>query len=204
MAEDNNTSSPRRCHVKVDVLAGAVGPIFSNLIKEVEAPKMEPTENDTLRISFVCMMEQLPVIIEYIVGDAIKLFIGPYDPEVKHQYEYRQRGSNYTPPQGVSITKLPPQRQKRNQYDGKKALVGESLAGRAMLKAFESRRVCNKPDLQEALVNAGYAPTSSGKMCSDMCAEGTLVRVGWGLYSLPARTDRLNVDQPTTEKPSED
>lgn len=197
---DTNPATPRRCHVKVDVLPGAVGTIFNNLIKEVETPKMEPTENDYLRISFVCMMEQLPTIVDYIVSDAIQLFIGPYNPEVKHQYEFKPRGSNFTPPAHVPVTKLPPQRRKQA---GEYAKVSESGAARAMLRAFENRRTCNKADLQEALISGGYSSGNSGKLCKELVEEGTLDRVGWGLYTMRARLTRLNVDQPTTTSFSE-
>lgn len=204
MSDETPITGPRRYHVLVDVGADAVGPLFALLISEVEQPKMEPGENGAHRVSLVCMQDQLTKVIGIIADPAIKLWIKPYNPEVKlgpATFIPPKSLRNVVTPLQKEITVLPPQ--KRREY-GVINTVAKSPAGSLVMALFkDGRRVLSRPDAVEALCNAGYqGQGSASNVLSSMVLEGSLVRVGRGLYRLPSTTDYNEVQKSFSDEGS--
>lgn len=200
MSDETPITGPRRYLVLVDVGADAVGPLFALLISKVEQPKMEAGEDGAHRISLVCMQDQLTEVVGVITEPAIKLWIKPYNPEAKlgpAVFVPPKNPARVVTPLQREITVIPPK--KRREY-GIASKSADSACGRVILSCFkDGKRVASYTDFIEAVVAAGYQAGSVGKYSSEMVHEGSLVRVGRGLYRLPSTADYNEVQKSFSE-----
>jgi hypothetical protein len=174
-------TGPRRYMLKVDVEADAVAPILGLLMKEVEQPRLEPTENGLHRISLICFHDQTPTLLGLIVDRATRFYLGPYVPQAKvAPAVFVAPGPKYTPPQQKTFTRV---------KGGAK--VENYASSRIILSLFkDGRRTINNADAIEVLAANGYKASSGPALLSKLTLEKILVRCGQGVYRLPTSSEQ--------------